>query len=148
MAGILRYWPGRWHVKNVVLIIWWLIYFLGIGIATEWGPGFTENELRLLAQALLLMAIFIFFIRFIAASFLGLKREERGLRRGLDDGSNMLWHMRWLVLIILSIGFLASTVGGMMSVLIMKNPLPLAIPPTLILLKRPVINYLFPTVQR
>ena len=148
MAEALSHRQERWHINRIILLTWWFIYFLGIGIATRWGPGFTTDSLRALGQALLITALFVFFLRLIATPLLGFKRTERGTGRDQDNQLNMLWGMRWLVLIILSLGFLASTAGGMMSILIMRNPLPLVIPPMLILLKSPVINYLFPAVSR
>jgi adenylate kinase family enzyme len=60
---------------------------------------------------------------------------------------SMLWCMRWFALIIITIGFLSTIAASIAIILIVKNPLPLAIPSSLALLLRPVIRWLFPPDQ-
>ncbi len=55
-----------------------------------------------------------------------------------------LRRMRWFVLIVISLGFLAS-IGVSITILILtKNPTPVVIPSSFVLILRPVIRYLFP----
>jgi hypothetical protein len=56
-----------------------------------------------------------------------------------------LWHMRWFVLIVIAIGFLSAIIAGIVSIIILKNPLVLAIPSSIAVLFRPVILWLFST---
>ena len=56
-----------------------------------------------------------------------------------------LQSMQWCVLIVLCIALLGSLAMSVVLMLITKNLLSLAVPPTLALLMRPVIKYLFPT---
>ena len=51
--------------------------------------------------------------------------------------------MRWFVLIVASIGFLASTGASIAIYILTKNPLPFAVPSTIMIAMRPIIHFLF-----
>ena len=55
-----------------------------------------------------------------------------------------LWRMRWFILIVVSIGFLATIGISIAMLIITKNPLSLVIPSAIVLIMRPILRFLFP----
>jgi len=64
-----------------------------------------------------------------------------------ENESQALLRMRWFILIILAIGFLGSIIASIITIIILKNYLPLAVPSSIVLAMRPVIHWLFPKNQ-
>ena len=66
----------------------------------------------------------------------------------LKSSNDRLWRMRWFVLIIVAIGFLCSLVASVVLIILAKTLLTLIVPPSIILIMRPIVHWLFPPEQR
>jgi hypothetical protein len=76
--------------------------------------------------------------------------NEQQQERSLSDlrlTNDRLWCMRWFVLIIVALGFLGSIAASIVLIIVAKTLLTLIVPPSLALIMRPIVLWLFPLEQ-
>src|SRR5438445_3189779 len=78
-----------------------------------------------------------------AASKISKEQQERSLS-DLRASNDRLWCMRWFILIIIAIGFLGSIAASIVLIITAKTLLTLIVPPSLTLIMRPIVRWLFP----